>query len=358
MVASQLKQGVGKELQELFGKLTATISDTLGSLVGRDLAIQPSKALVQTVGDLASSLPRACAIAKGDLSKDLDGKTFLTLFELPDAIAMSGLLMMTPDDIIAERRDTGTLDGEDTAAFSELGNVLYSSFNNLLEEKSDSIGVAMSEQGIVEPGSNCDLLGSTQDRLFTFTFRMKLGEFPESIGTLAVDLATAEAWNGAPLETSEGTGDASSTATRLEDDQLNSIPAAPIRGTLAAFVMQTDAMRTLRLSCRRVGLEMRRHGRTEIPNPAAHRNEVVVLDVPPGHDRRFDWCRRIKELSPTSQVVLLIHHPSRARVTQAFLSKADAIVGFPCEEQQLSQKLTQLLDPPPAPDTPESESES
>jgi hypothetical protein len=41
--------------------------------------------------------------------------------------------------------------------------------------------------------------------------------------------------------------------------------------------------------------------------------------------------------------VLLILHPSRQRVTQAFLSKADAIMGFPCDEQQLSQKLTSLL---------------
>lgn len=107
----------------------------------------------------------------------------------------------------------------------------------------------------------------------------------------------------------------------------------------------------LRRSCRRVGLELRRHGRGEIPNPAAHKNEIVLLDVPPGEDRRFDWCRRIKEISDSTKVVLLILHPSRQRVTQAFLSKADVILGFPCDEQQLSQKLASLVPdaPPPAP---------
>jgi CheY-like chemotaxis protein len=111
-------------------------------------------------------------------------------------------------------------------------------------------------------------------------------------------------------------------------------------------VIQSDVLRVLRLSCRRVGLELTRHGRGEIPNPAAHRNEIVVLDVPPGEDRRFDWCRRIKDLSETTRVMLLLHHPSRQRVTQAFLSRADAILGFPCEEPQLSQKLEQLTPEP------------
>ena len=110
----------------------------------------------------------------------------------------------------------------------------------------------------------------------------------------------------------------------------------------------------LRRSCRRVGFELRRHGRGEIPNPAAHRNEVVMIDVPPGEERRFDWCRRLKEISSTTKVVLLLHHPSRQRVTQAFLSKADAILGYPCDEPQLSQKLAALLPsaPAPAPATP------
>ena len=108
-------------------------------------------------------------------------------------------------------------------------------------------------------------------------------------------------------------------------------------------MIQGDALRVVRLSCRRVGLEVARHGRGEIPNPAAHRNEIVVLDVPPGEERRFDWCRRIKDLSETTQVVVLLHHPSRQRVTQAFLSRADAILGYPCDEPQLSQKLDQLL---------------
>ena len=119
--------------------------------------------------------------------------------------------------------------------------------------------------------------------------------------------------------------------------------------------MQSDTYRVLRRSCRRVGLELSRHGRGEIPNPAAHRKQVVVIEVPPGDDRRFDWCRRIKELSDSTSVVLLIRHPSRQRVTQAFLSKADVILGFPCEDMQLAQKLEQVIpdappEPPPAGD--------
>jgi len=82
---------------------------------------------------------------------------------------------------------------------------------------------------------------------------------------------------------------------------------------------------------------------------AGVRNEIVVLEVPASEDRRFDWCRRIKDLSDSTPVVLLLRHPSRQRVTQAFLSRADAILGFPCEEPQLSQKLDTLVPPQASP---------
>ena len=77
-------------------------------------------------------------------------------------------------------------------------------------------------------------------------------------------------------------------------------------------------------------------------------DRIVLIDVPPGEERRFEWCKRVKELSDTTKVALLLHHPSRQRVTQAFLSRADIILGFPCEEQQLSAKLRQVMAPAPS----------
>ncbi|MEZ6036292.1 MAG: hypothetical protein R3F29_02345 [Planctomycetota bacterium] len=324
----------------------------MSSLVGKQINVQPGDLLLHDVTSLLATLPRACAIARGGLDKDFAGKSLCTLFELPDAIAMSGLLMMTPEDVIGQRRKAGVLEGEDSEAFGELGNVLYSGFSNVLRQQVANVDIRMQDHGVVKPkAAACELLGT--GNVITFGFRMKVGEFPESQGLLVLDLATAEAWNGAPLapaSAAEAAAVAAPTAAqRPEDDGLESIPAAPIRGSLAAFVLQNDTYQTLRRSCRRVGLELHRHGRGEIPNPAAHRHQIVVLEVPPGEDRRFDWCRRIKELSETTPVVLLIRHPSRPRVTQAFLSKADAILGFPCEEQQLSQKLGQIVPDAPAP---------
>ncbi|MBL8752585.1 MAG: hypothetical protein JNK15_04730 [Planctomycetes bacterium] len=352
MTNTTLKPGSGKELKRLFALLTSSIGETLGSLVSREIVVRPLEPEQREVEAFLGSLQKGCAVARGALDKGFAGKSFLAMIEVADAIAMAGLLMMTPDDIIAQRRNKGALEGEDADAFGELGNVLYSGIGNVLREQVGNVDVRFQDHGVVKPGVDKDgVLGTTA--LMVFGFRMKVGDYPESIGALAVDLATAEAWNKAPLEfgtadgaaAAAGTTPAASTgpSTKVDDDGLDSIPAAPVRGTLAAFVLQPEVFKTLRRSCRRVGLEIRRHGRGEIPNPAAHKNEVVLLDVPPGEDRRFDWCRRIKELSDSTKVVLLIHHPSRQRVTQAFLSRADAILGFPCDELQLSQKLGSLI---------------
>lgn len=352
MAAAALKQGTDTELRTLLEKAVSSIGETLSSLVGREIHVERGDVACQDPQDLLGALPRSCSVARGAMDKGYAGKSMLMLLEVPDAVAMAGLLMMTPEDVIAERRKADTLDGEDIEAFGELGNVLYSGFSNVLREGLSDFDVRMQDQGHVDVDKDPDgVLGT--ERLVTIAFKMKVGEFPESKGVLAIDLETAERWNGAPVEPVGGPSEPQSGG-RIEDEGLDSIPAAPIRGSLAAFVTKSDALRLLRLSCRRVGLELRRHGRGEIPNPAAHRHEIVVLDVPPGEERRFDWCRRIKDLSETTRVVLLLHHASRQRVTQAFLSRADAILGFPCEEPQLSQKLEQLIpDPPSESDPPE-----
>ncbi|MFN3243453.1 MAG: hypothetical protein ACE37K_18260 [Planctomycetota bacterium] len=343
MTAAALKQGTDTELRTLLEKAIDSIGETLSSLVGRDIRVDRGAVTVQDPSDLLESLPRACSVARGAMDKGYSGHSMLTLLEVPDAVAMSGLLMMTPEDVIAQRRKANTLDGEDIEAFGELGNVLYSGFSNVLRERVTDFDVRMQGQAHVEPGKDEEgVLGDA--RLVTISFKMKVGEYPESKGLVAIDLETAERWNGAPIEPVGAAPEVA--AGRPEDETFDDIPAAPIRGSLAAYVIQSDVLRVLRLSCRRVGLELTRHGRGEIPNPAAHRNEIVVLDVPPGEDRRFDWCRRIKDLSETTRVMLLLHHPSRQRVTQAFLSRADAILGFPCEEPQLSQKLEQLTPEP------------
>lgn len=354
MVATALKEGTDTELRTLLGLVVDTIGDTLSSLVGCQIQVQRGNLLMQDPESVLSSLPRASVVARGAMDKGYAGKSLLTVVELPDAVAMAGLLMMTPTDVIAQRRKGKALESEDVEAFSELGNVLYSGYSNVLREKIQNFDLRMQDQGQIQPGSDDKgILGN--ERLVTFGFKIKVGEYPESQGLVTIDLETAERWNKSPLESVSATASASepepaTPATRVDDDGLESIPAAPIRGTLAAYVIQGEVFRTLRRSCRRTGLEMRRHGRGEIPNPAAHRHEVVLLDVPPGEERRFDWCRRIKELSTTTKVVLLIHHASRQRVTQAFLSRADAILGFPCDERQLSQKLDQLIaDTPPEP---------
>jgi hypothetical protein len=351
MPATTLKPGTGKELRRLLALLVSSIGETLGSLVGKSLVVRPIEPEVKDVDAFLADMPRACAVARGAMDKGFAGKTFQALFEVPDAILMAGLLMMTPEDVVNQRRNKGTLEGEDAEAFGELGNVLFSGFGNVLREQVGNIDIRYQDHGVVKPGVDKDgLLGT--GTLFALPFKLKVGDSPETTGALVVDQATAEQWNKGPLELGDAPAAAPAAAApaagapatgRAEDEGLESIPAAPIRGTLAAFVMHPDVFRMLRRSCRRVGLELRRHGRGEIPNPAAHKNEFVLLDVPPGEDRRFDWCRRIKEMSDSTKVVLLILHPSRQRVTQAFLSKADAIMGFPCDEQQLSQKLTSLL---------------
>ena len=351
MAATPLKQASSTKLKDLLEALAASIGEAITSLIGLEIELQGEELVMHDAKSLADSLPRTSVLARSTLGSD--DKTVNMLIELPDAVAMAGLLMMTPEDTINERRQEDAFIDEDAAAFGELGTVIATSVANVLTDKGLGAEVSFDRHVTLAPGGQSDLLANGQQ--VAFGFRMKMGEYPESNGSVVVDMQTAEQWNGSPLETEAGDASVAAdegkpTTSRFEDDGLDSIPEAPIRGVLSAFAISGEVFKLMRKSCRRVGLELKRHGKNEIPNPAAHRNQIVMLDIVPGEDRRFDWCRRIKEMSDTTKVVLLIHHPSRQRVTQAFLSRADAIVGFPCDESQLSQKLGQLLADLPSPD--------
>lgn len=349
MAAAAFKQGTGTEVRILLEKVARAVEGTLASLVGRPIQVGAGEVSCQDPDDLLQGDGGPFVVARGEMDKGYAGKAMLAAFEVPDAVAMAGLLMMTPDDVIDERRQLDSLEGEDVEAFGELGNVLYSGISDAVRERIEDFGVRMQAQGVVTAdGDEAGLLG--EDRLVTISFGLRVGDYPETRALLAVDVETASRWNGAPIE-QVGEAPAPQQTTGSEQD-LDDIPAAPIRGELAAYVTGAEALRLVRRSGRRVGLSVRRHGRGEVPNPSAHRGEVVVVEVPAGEERRFAWCSRLKELAPTTKVVALLHHASRARVTQAFLSRADAIVAYPCTEPELSQKLTVLAEqtPQPTPD--------
>jgi hypothetical protein len=357
MAGSPLHPATSKELQKLLALLASSAGETLASLVNRSVTLRPRESRLVDHDTLVAALNRACVVARGSLDKAYAGRSMVLMFEIQDAIAMAGMLMMTPDEVIEQHRASGVIGGEDAEAFGELGNVLFSGIGTTLRANIDDIDIRLQSHGVVKPGVDVDRLVDDV-ALVALAFGIQVGGYPETTGYMVVDLATAERWNGSPVESFDAAAEAPSAAAesrpaagvRSDDQAYEAIPAAPVRGTMAAFVSLPEVLHTLRHSCRRVGLELRRHGKGEIPNPAAHRDQIVVVDVPPGEERQFDWCKRIKDFAPDNKVVLLLHHPSRNRVMLAFHTKADVILGFPCDELQLSHKLAAMLEPSPSPD--------
>lgn len=354
MARATLARRECEKLLELFEQLAAASCETIKSLVGRDLTTTPGHATRGDRSDLLGLLAGPYAAARGELDKDFEGHSITALLAIPDAIAVSGMLMMTPDEVIAERRNAGAFQAEDAEAFGEVANVLFSGLSGALRDKIENIDARLQNHGSLTEDAAEEFV--TEDDLVVFEYEIVIGDFPATKGYLVIDAETAERWNDAPLAFGDASAGPDSTNGGTEsfgdgtaESELEQIPAAPIQGRLAAFIALPDIYPVLRQSCRRVGLELHRHGKSEIPNPAAHRDEIVLLDVPPGEERQFDWCKRIKGFAPETRVVLLLHLPSRQNVRAAFLSKADAVLGLPCAEPQLSQKLAPLVSPENAP---------
>jgi hypothetical protein len=220
---------LGKELQQASSALIAALGEALGSLVGRPVVVRASEPELTDHTVLPIDSARPAIAARGALDNAFAGKSLLVLFDLADAVTMAGLLMMKPDAAIAERRAASTLQDDDAQAFGELGNTLFATLAGVLRERIGGVEVRHQDHALVAAGSDRSaLLGA--EPLLAFGFTLKVDDHPESKGVLLVDAATATTWNKSPLDA----GNDAAGTQRLDDDGIDSVPAAPIRGSLAA----------------------------------------------------------------------------------------------------------------------------
>lgn len=341
-------------LKPLLEACVWSVRETLSSLVGRKIEVAPLGLTATTPDDIVASLRNQVAIVRGALDKDYAGKVVRFMCDAGEATTLAGAMMMTPDEVIIERRKTGLLQGEDLEAFAEVANVLCSAIDTVLRQRlGGSVGARLQDHATLAPGAvDTSVLGETE--FFQIAFSLEVEKFQATTACILIDKETGEKWNGGPIQlatpniaSADKPGEKSlapSAASAIDSEGEDNAPPAPIRGHLAAFLVDANTATVLRKTCRRVGLEVDRRPRSEVPNPALHKQHIVLIEVPPTDERRFDWCRRIKTFHPQTKVVLLLTVPSRTHVLHAARVGADAVLGHPLNSGHLAIKLNMLIE--------------
>jgi len=350
MISPAVKRRNDRELDTRVIEMVNSMAQSLGALVDRPLQMRARDTMhIIDKQEWVKTMDKPWGLIRGGLDQDYDGKSVCFMFDIREAITLSCCLMLAPEEVIQERRSAGTLAGEDLEAFGEVGNVVCSGVDDVLGHVvGHQIGLRVQDHAVISRSEGpSDYLPDGNAVIYSFV--LKIEDFEETEGFIVFDQGSAERLNGAPLELGDGaettTFAVATDGQKQLDEGHEEIPLAPIRGKLAAYLVKAEAYRTISRSCRRVGLEIQRFQRNDIPNPAAHKNEVVLIEIPAGEDRRFDWAKRLKEHPRCDvMVVLLLHAPSRRRVVQGCLAKADCIVAWPCTEPQLSEKIHALLE--------------
>lgn len=331
-----LRRTSDRQLERLLAAVADAMADTLQSLVDRPLTVHHGSAVLcrgETPGI-------GTVVVRGRLEREGEGHFIWFRFSAVQAVTIASLMMMSTDDVVLARRDAGRLGETESDAFTEVGNVLCSGVDSLLGDRlGGAIGVRF--DGIETPGDGDP--SSTESRpTIAYRFRLGVSSYPADETAIVVDVETADRIANVTgrLPTSDAdddTADASKAIDTADDS------GGGTRGELDCFLSDPAVLEVVRRSCRAAGLRMQRHGVAEAPNPAAHKTGIVLLDVPLGQDRRFDWCRRLRQASADVRVILLVHYPSRERVLLGLMAKADVILGWPVEESVLAERLDSLL---------------
>ena len=331
MPGSTLTTETHTELSKLVTLLAHSAGKALGSLTGQDVRLELSELSVTNRDRLMESLESSHAAVRAAIESQGDTGSFLSLVGIPDARTLCGMVMMSPDETIEQNRNQGTLEEEELTAFGEIANVLCSGIGDALRETAPDVDVRLEDHSVLLPeAGSADVL--PPDVLICCTLEMKIGDYPGGTAFFVLDHKTAESWNKGPL-------------AETDADLMQASAGTPMSGAVNSYGTSATTLKLLRASCKQLGLDLRTHTPAQIPNPAAHPGEIVLIDVPSYEERRMDWCRRIKDYGSSAKVALLLHHPCRSAVKRAYLSKADAILGLPITEDHLARKLAALIEP-------------
>lgn len=331
-------------LHPLLEACCGAICEELGSRVGRKIDVEPTGLSATTPAEVAARQKSPVAIVRGKLDKHFEGKTLRFLCDVAEAATLAGAVLMQPEDILAKHRQAGVLEGKELEAFAEVAQVVCASIDAVLRKQLGSTGLQRQDHATLAPAAtDTSMLGD--DELYELALTIQVASYPPTQASILIDRDTGDRWNGGPVAFGPFSEDA-------EPTEADDGPAAPVRGRLAAFVVDGHTTPMLRKVCRRVGLELDKRPRGEVPNPAANHDAVIFIEIPPSDDRRFDWCRRIKTFRPQTKVAVLLVLPSRHQVLQAARAGADVVLGHPISREHLAQKLTALLEPEATPEDP------
>ncbi|MBW6509180.1 MAG: hypothetical protein K0A94_06485 [Desulfuromonadales bacterium] len=108
-----------------------TLTGEIGALLGQTLRCSDTQLVMTTKEELFSShCVNKAILTQMKVSGDKKGVGYL-LTQVPDAIAMGGTLIMLPDDQIAVKMQKGEFDGEVSAAYGEIANILAGSLTRV-----------------------------------------------------------------------------------------------------------------------------------------------------------------------------------------------------------------------------------
>lgn len=328
---------------QLTTKLAAVLEGTAESVVQSvnslpDVAAKTSggELVSMTHDELLATITAQHTVTRGAIGDAAAGQRILLVMPATDAVTLSSIISTTPADTIEERRQAGTIGGEEFEAFGEIAKTVCSGLDERLRADLDaSVSVKFENTGLIAPNQDDDdLLGN--ERFVAIKFAWTINDFPSDDAYLLVSWKTAEAWNGGPISDADG-AQSPMFADMIEAEVEH-------RGVIACYLADSEPYHLVRRAARRAGLDLDNRPAAEVPNPATYRGRVVLIDVPLRNEKRFHWCKRLKEYEPSCRVVLMVRHPSRQRIVLGFLSKADVIIGWPLSEEDLFDKLNSLFD--------------
>lgn len=324
------KQEEGR-LAPTIAKVVQLLGDNLSALSAGNLRLQslrPVQANLEVMESLVGT--GRVATMRCSLNGPETGLLQLT-WPLEAAIALADGYRSLGAGEVRKARKALDWTAEHESTFEELAVLMTASIQEAVQSTLGAeYEVELMGQELV------DSLHATEDAdeaAYALPFTLRAYDLPPDKVTLSLPLAVAEAIAGSAIDFDDPE----------DDEYFEDFEPAEIRGDLAAYIETPDSLRCLRRACRRVGLLCNKRPKSEVPNPACYSKTLIVIEIGLGQARRYEWCRRLKRSAPETHVLLLIHKPTKLAVARAFGAGADAILGCPATERELSTKLGKLL---------------
>lgn len=323
---SEKKKSAFPKLENLLHEATKKISTDGSKLIGKQITFGNYYFDIMTIDAFLARNNINYMLVKAEIEEAYKGCLYM-LFQVKDAITISGLLLATDEQQIREKIKAETLDDESIDGFKEFGSQVCGMLDGVFRKNlPNPVHIKQSQNVLFNLQKAGELLQeSSKDEYITLTSNMLISGFDTGKFSIFIPRVLGEAFY-------EETGE-----IQEEDEEKDYIGVVLVVNPVQAEVKVVKKY----LDKGQYKVLVSKDGITAIETLQRERIDLILMDIELPKENGISVCEKIRRNLLTEDIPIIIcsSNPTHEQVIDSVKAGAQDFIVKPFDEEKLLEKI-------------------